>query len=120
MSGPSARYALPEAERAPIDQRAPELDFTPSTAPGDAVPRAERREAILPDRPLGPPPSPAVVIDIGEIARLVGEIVRLFAELALGAHDHARGTLNSAAWRLRAAANRIIAATEPPARRGRV
>ena len=119
MSGPSARFALPEAERAPIDQCAPELDFTPSTAPGDAVPAAERPTAILPDRPLGPAPSPAVVLDIGEIARCHGEIAQVFAELVGGAHDHQRGKINSAAWRLRAAANRIIAATEPRTRRGR-
>jgi hypothetical protein len=125
MSGPSARYALPEEERAPIDQRAPELALSPPPEPAPAPPvatastlPAERSlETTAAPRSLGRPLSPAIEVDVGELFRLHHEQGQILAELAMGYGDHRLGIVNSAAWRVRAAASRIAAITEPHKRR---
>ncbi len=91
MSGANARFALPNDERAPADQRPrePELALTSpviaeatSIAPGDAVHHTERPGTVLPSRPLGTPPPSAVILDISVIGRSLGELVGIYAELA--------------------------------------
>ena len=118
MSGHSARFALPEDERPPVDQRPSEPEFalekSPPAPAAQPAPTAERPPSdMLPDKPLGRRIPAAADLDLDELIRAHNELTIVICEMARAFGEDRVGIASSAAARARMASTRIMAALEP-------